>query len=133
MQKDGDVWAAIWNAIIQKRPQAVKVTKVKGHATEEGVRAGRATEVDKMGNAVADSLVGDATRLHGKRLVDLAHWPEARRKAYQAPMTSILRFIIKMPTADKEDRDRRATAANPFESPVIPKLVVPIEMGSTLV
>ena len=134
MQKDGDVWAAIWNAIIQKRPQAIKVAKVKGHATEEDVQAGRATEADKMGNAVADSLVGDATRLHGKRLADLAHWLEARHKAYQAFMTSVLRFIIKMLTADKEERDRRAKAANPFETTVTPKLGrSSSSTGSTLV
>ena len=74
MQRDGDVWQAIWRAIIAKRPQAIKVTKVKGHATEQHVRDGTATAETKEGNDIADKLVAEATALQGKAKVDLAYW-----------------------------------------------------------
>ena len=47
MQKDGDVWQAIWRAILAKGPHAIKVSKVKGHATEQHVRDGTATAATK--------------------------------------------------------------------------------------
>ena len=114
MQKYGDVGYAIWRAIGSKRPQAIKVTKVKGHATKEDVADDRATVVDKSGSDVADSLVREATMLHGKKLVALAYWLEARHMTYKAFMAMIQKLIIQMHTVDKEERERRKTEANPF-------------------
>ena len=79
MQKDGDVWYAIWRIIFAKSPQAIKVTKLKGHATEEDVTAGIITEVDKSGNHISDTLVKEATVLHGQGTVDLANWLDCRQ------------------------------------------------------
>ena len=93
MQRDGDVWQAIWRAIIAKGPHAIKVSKVKGHATEQHVRDGTATAETKEGNDIADKLVEEGTTLHGKANVDLAYWLGARQRAYQTTMPDIQRFI----------------------------------------
>ena len=80
MQKDGDVWSAIWRVIIAKGPRAIKVTKVKGHATANDIEEGRATAATKAGNDVADGLVREATALHGKGTVELAYWLKPDRR-----------------------------------------------------
>ena len=125
LQKDGDVWHAIWRVILAKGPGAIKVSKVKGHATAEDIEEGKATAVDKAGNDVADSLVRNATALHGKGTVGLAYWLEGRHKAYCKMMGEIQQFIIHMLTLDKEERDRRRREANPFDRIVIPKVLLP--------
>ena len=101
---------------------------MKGHATAEDIAEGKATAVDKAGNDVADSLVREATALHGKGTVDLAYWLEGRHKAYCEIMGEIQLFIIQMFTLDKEERDRRRREANPFDRIVIPKVLLPTKL-----
>ena len=42
--KNGDLWESIEEAIEEKGPRSVKVTKVKGHATNEMVEEGKVRE-----------------------------------------------------------------------------------------
>ena len=57
MRPDGDVWA-ILECIVDARGQgATKCSKDKGHATDEDVRLGRVSVVDKAGNDIADRMV----------------------------------------------------------------------------
>jgi hypothetical protein len=107
MQRDGDVWAAIWNVMLAKGPSTIRVSKVKGHATERDVAEGRSTAVHRLCNNVADGLVKEATALHGKGTNDLAYWLEARHMLYTTLMKSIQIFIITITIADKDERDRR--------------------------
>ena len=37
---DGDLWKVAWNILMQRGTTTVKVTKVKGHATEQHVEEG---------------------------------------------------------------------------------------------
>ena len=128
LQKDGDVWQAIWRLILAKGPEAIKVTKVKGHATDEDVREGVATAADKAGNDVADSIVREANALHGKATIDLAHWLEKRHTAYCTMMGEVQQIIIRMLSLDKEERDRRRQETDPFGHTSIPKLLIPISL-----
>ena len=66
MQRDGDVWSAIWKVMLAKGPTAINVTKVKGHATDKDVAEGRSTALHKACTNVADGLVKEATSMHGK-------------------------------------------------------------------
>ena len=104
LQKDGDVWYAIWRIILAKSPQAIKVTKLKGHATEEDVTVGIIIEVDKSGNHISDTLVKEATLLHGQGTVDLAKWLGCRHNAYCSMLEEVQRFIIRMMSLEKEER-----------------------------
>ena len=66
--KDGDL-VAIAQYMIQARGQdTVRVTQVKGHATDADVEQGRVGLEDKLGNAVADTAA-DLGRLHQPELV----------------------------------------------------------------
>ena len=96
MQRDGDVWYAIWRVILAKGPDAAKVSKVKGHATLSDVAEQRTTAAHKAGNDAADGLVSEATVCHDKGTIDLAYWLEARQKAYGRFMAEVQHLIIKM-------------------------------------
>ena len=52
--KDGDLWEIFHEVIKQKGHLAVKLTKVKGHATEEHIKEGISKQRDKEGNDYAD-------------------------------------------------------------------------------
>ena len=48
--KNGDLWRTCVEIVGAKGHQAVKASKVKGHATEEQVEAGKFSTEDKEGN-----------------------------------------------------------------------------------
>ena len=47
LTSNGDLWKSIEEAIITKGPKTVKVSKVKGHATDEMVKEGKVKEEEK--------------------------------------------------------------------------------------
>ena len=128
LQKDGDIWQAIWQAIIAKGPQAIRVTKVKGHATSSEVSSGKVEDVDKVGNDISDKLAAEGTLLHGEDKINLANWIAARHRAYCEFMDMIQVFIINMMTADKEARDLKAKQSNPFSQPCMPLVDILIKL-----
>ena len=69
MQKNGDLWAHFDRAVRAKGVHAVRISKVKGHATKEDISAGRASEADQIGNDKADGAAKGAIQLHGKAFV----------------------------------------------------------------
>ena len=68
--------------MIAKGPHAMKVCKVKGHATREEVESGKVEEDDKAGNDISDKLATEGTMVHGIGKVALADWLAARHRAY---------------------------------------------------
>ena len=50
MQNDGDLWEEVWNTVRNRGSWTIRVSKVKGHATQRVVDDGEAREVDKIGN-----------------------------------------------------------------------------------
>jgi hypothetical protein len=94
----------------------------------QDVEQGRTTAIRRAGNNVADSLVREATDLHGKDTVDLAYWLEARHMAYVHMMLQIQKFIIALVIADKDERDRRSKEANPFQRTYVVKLLMPVKL-----
>ena len=53
--KDGDLWKGFAEAVRAKNPKAVKLTKVKGHATIETLEEQKVIFDDKHGNDEADA------------------------------------------------------------------------------
>ena len=58
MVKDEDLVAIARCMIRARRKDTVRVTRVKGHATEADVQQGRELDEDRLGNAEADSDLG---------------------------------------------------------------------------
>ena len=119
----------IWRAILAREPRAIAVTKVKGHATEQDVEEGRVRVGDKIGNDASDKLATDGIQGHGVHIVALSNWLAARHRAYCRFMVQVHMFIIHVMEADKEERDRRARARNPFDTPIFPTVTIPIQLN----
>ena len=62
MVNDGDLWEQASGIVKQRGPSSVKLTKVKGHSTEEQVKEGTVTQEDHKGNNQADSLANKGVK-----------------------------------------------------------------------
>jgi len=94
LRSDGDLWAHFTKVVCAKGFDTVAFTWVKGHATEEHVRAGITTETHKHGNLVADQVADIGTQLHGKDIIDIAGWYHTRYRSYLAFMRKVTRHIV---------------------------------------
>ena len=65
--KDGDMWRTFVKMVDAKGVEAVDITKVKGHATDEAVFAGTIRAEDKEGNDDADRGADKGSGKHRKR------------------------------------------------------------------
>jgi ribonuclease HI len=72
LRSDGDLWAHFTKVVRAKGFDTVAFTWVKGHATDEHVRAGITTATHKHGNFVADQVADIGTQLHGKDTIEIA-------------------------------------------------------------
>ena len=70
---DGDLLCLIHHMLLLRGPDTVKVTKVKGHASEDMVVDGRVRDLDRLGNKAADEAAD-----FGRRRVPV-HVIDARR------------------------------------------------------
>ena len=92
--KDGDLVALVQYMIRTRGRDTVRVTEVKGHATDGGVEQGRVRLKDQLGNAEADTAADLGRRHQSEALID------ARRKllkvrSYRYPVVPLLhRFMI---------------------------------------
>ena len=55
VQTDGGLWEQAWLAILKRGVANQTLRKVKGHATQEDIEAGRSTPEDKKGNDNSDA------------------------------------------------------------------------------
>ena len=69
--KDGDLVAIIQHMIQARRQDTVRVTKVKGHATEADVEQGRVRLEDRLGNEKADAAADLGRRHQLEQVMDV--------------------------------------------------------------
>ena len=81
-----------------KTPTAVKLTKVKGHATQEMVEKGDVQPEDKEGNDEADGAAEKGSVEEQPRTYHLARLYSSRQRAYEQLMSRIHLFIIGLKT-----------------------------------
>ena len=60
------MWAQYYAFVQAKGHRAVRLTKVKGHAAREMVKAGIVNEVDRLGSDFADTFADLAVDLFGE-------------------------------------------------------------------
>ena len=65
LHTDGDLWHIYHQHVVAKGTQAIRITKVKGHATGAMVTAGQVRPQDKEGNDQADAAADEGVREHG--------------------------------------------------------------------
>ncbi len=62
---DGDLWHHFEQAAKAKGPRSIRITKIKGHASQEQVDQGIYRTCDKLGNEQADHAADVAVKMHG--------------------------------------------------------------------
>ncbi len=79
---DGDLWDHFERAAIAKGPKTIRITKVKGHVTQQQVDANVHRAVDKVGNDKADEAADVGVQTHGKDLIQVARIFHSRHTRY---------------------------------------------------
>ena len=115
---DGDLWEQIWDNLLCRSISSTAITKVKGHATEEDVREGRATAADRCGNNIADLAADEGVQAHGNATIELGRLYEERHIAYQKLTQRIQQHIIRMMVMHMEHRRSLATEVNPYDEKI---------------
>ena len=111
---DGDLLCLIHHMLLLRGPDTVKVTKVKGHASEDMVVGGRVRDLDRLGNDAADKAADFGRRRVPVRVID------ARRNLVEVcsrwyPVVSHLhRFFVAIARAVVNHDDGGGTAPNPL-------------------
>jgi hypothetical protein len=91
---DGDLWEYFTKAVEAKGPFSIKISKVKGHATQPAVDSGEVQAVDKEGNDAADIAADCGTRMHGSVLNMYAALIARRHKEYKQFVCRIHHHIL---------------------------------------
>ena len=94
VQKDGDLWQIMHNAIKAKSTRAFKISWAKGHANEEHVQRGLCTKEDVIGNDLADRNADKGALVFGQTIHDVAKWLHARHDAYARFMKKVAIHIV---------------------------------------
>ena len=109
VQTDGDLWEQAWAAVIKRGAANQKLRKVKGHATQEDITAGRSTQTDKHGNDRSDENADKGVQsIGGDGLVRLASWAVGRHAEYKRFIARIQKFIAAITIVEKEEREKTA-------------------------
>ena len=91
---DGDLWEHSEKAVRAKGVHAIRITKVKGHVTQEQVDSKQYRPVDKKGNDKADQAADVGTVLYGKDVIDTTKFLHGRHYRYTKFMLDVAKHII---------------------------------------
>ena len=94
LESDGDLWEQFYKAVLAKGHQAIKITKVKGHATAEHIKQGISNATDKDGNDKADLAADAGVLVYGQDLVNAAAALSYRWDKYLKLMKKISHHLI---------------------------------------
>ena len=103
----------------------MKISKVKGHATEEMVSEGKVKVEDKKGNDKADEAADQgATKSQGKvqKFAELYAWIQGM---YRNIMTKIQNFIVEVKKEERRLKQGDEKEKDPFEKKEEKKIGVP--------
>ena len=80
LQPDGDLWKLVWEGLLTRGPRSITWQKVKGHAKEEHIARGEATQATKEGNDCADHYASRGIKQHDEAAVVTAKWLKKRQE-----------------------------------------------------
>ena len=91
---DGDLLEYFYEVVKAKGANAINITWVKGHATDQHVEKGITIDKNKPGNFIADEVADLGTALHGKQVMSVAKRMSSRHTQYLKLMESISQHTI---------------------------------------
>ena len=106
LQIDGDLWEIFWMGLLVRGPFSVRITWVKGHATQADIASGRSTHENRKGNNHADDAATWGTESHQPGMLALTRWLASRHIKYIKLMSRVQSLIVKMLIAEKEARSK---------------------------
>ena len=105
--KNGDLWSFFAKSTQARGAQAVRLSKVKGHATQEMVEKGTVRETDKMGNDEADVGADEGAVGEQQELSTAARKYATRQWRYKVFMARVHQYIIHLRKAYREKMDAK--------------------------
>ena len=94
--QNGDLWSKVPTSVKAKNPKTIKLTKQKGHATQEMVDEGEVREADKEADHQSDRAADKGVVEEQQQLNWLGWKYAARLRAYARFMEKVHDFIIKV-------------------------------------
>ena len=126
--KNGDLWDHLNEAIRQKGASAVRLTKVKAHATQEMVQQGLITHELRHGNTEADRAAERGSGEAQHQVKTLADLYASRHKSYMSMAERVQKFIIGMIKERKKLKDELDKSTDPFKNGSKDKIRIPSEI-----
>ena len=130
LQKNGDLNELLFNCIRSKGVQAIKGSKVKGHATQADIDQGKSNANDVIGNQRADKAAASGIKQIPPTTVSLANWFSKRHAAYMQLARKIHNLIIEMMHANSAKRNEDQKLINPFQhaTPAAQRIPIPTKL-----
>jgi len=91
---DGDLWEWFAKIVKAKGAEAVRLTKVKGHATEEMVKQGKVKEEHKVGNDFSDEAADIGVEQHGNEFLEASTFFAAKQHEYSVFVKDMHKLIL---------------------------------------
>ena len=98
-----------------KGPESINMIKVRGHATSNMVREGKANAEDKQGNDKADQAASKGSKDEQRRLYAMTGFFAERHEAYRKFMGRVQTFLIAMQRAGKEAWENKEKESKPTQ------------------
>ena len=127
--KDGDLWEMFAKAVDARGPGYTRISKAKGHATQEMVDEGKVQKEEKKGNDQADTGAERGAVTMQKvthKLADLYSW---RHGGYRNLMVRIQSFIVGLKNHDRKLREEERKNVDPFGKEEKEQICVPKRLG----
>ena len=112
--RDGDLWEMFAKTVEARGPGFTKISKAKGHATQEIVDGGKVKQEEKKGNDHADiGTERGAVKMQKvtQKLADIYSW---RHGGYRNLMVRIQKFIVGLKNHDRKPREEEKTKLDLF-------------------
>ena len=112
LRADGDLWQLWERAAISKGLHAIKISWFKGHAQQEHIDKGVATEESKKANDIADAVadLGVSTS-HQTGLLQLAGYYASKQYKLLQVTKRIQAMILRVLKAENRERSKRKSQA----------------------
>ena len=112
--KDGDLVALVQYVIRTRGRDTVRVTKVRGHATDDDVQHGRVRLMDQQSNVEAD-IAAHLGRRHQTELLINARRRLLQARSYWYPIMTVLhRFMVAIARVSVNHDGKGGTAPDPL-------------------
>ena len=126
--KDGDLWELFTRLVLQRGPRSVKITKVKGHATEAMVQEGKVKLAEKQGNDRSDTAAALGVTESQSKVHAFGALYSARHVRYRAIMCRIQKYIVGLKEEERKLKQEAARQQQPFREAKERSVCIPMSL-----